>query len=371
MSLSLKLFSFIFVVITTHKSTYGFSARKGLYNGNLRSLSTDFTKMSAKSDCAYNWNFLDDVYLITTTNKENLRLEKTQIELESVDLNKNVQIRTFKPDDDDRVRGCYTSHISVLQEIQKKFNSKKSYQVLVLEDNLEKTFQIQPDIVDSVNSFIFNAKSIDLKWDIFHLAYMMYVPNLTVAKLTESEGGNEIWSKNIVQIFTGNGSSIGTSAYIISKSGVDAILKEHTINGYKEAIPNIMASLFPTSRYGAYPMIFHRAAKIGSLVNPQLDSFRKVMFSPFIYSTWEKLLVGSGLQTNKLFPLLLVTLTVTLLSSIYSFISSILFSNSDSISNGYSFDPIAILATTPLLIALWGATLFTTNKGFAPSAQKK
>ena len=32
--------------------------------------------------------------------------------------------------------------------------------------------------------------------------------------------------------------------------------------------------------------VFHRAAKIGSLVNPQLDDFRKIMFNPMMYTTW-------------------------------------------------------------------------------------
>lgn len=46
---------------------------------------------------------------------------------------------------------------------------------------------------------------------------------------------------------------------MISKSGVASILKRHQELGYIDAIPNVMSQLFPSTRYAAYPMIFHRA----------------------------------------------------------------------------------------------------------------
>jgi hypothetical protein len=52
--------------------------------------------------------------------------------LEKVNLWDRVKVRQFKPDDEDRVRGCYTSHIAVLKEIQKEFRNKKDYKVIVL-----------------------------------------------------------------------------------------------------------------------------------------------------------------------------------------------------------------------------------------------
>eukprot|EP00964_Phaeocystis_antarctica_P007409 scaffold4012_cov63-Phaeocystis_antarctica.AAC.4 len=59
-----------------------------------------------------------------------------------------------------------------------------------------------------------------------------------------------------------------------------------------------MARLFPDSRFAAYPMPFHRAAAVKSLVNGQLDSLRALLFKPEIYTWWERLLVGTGLSTN-------------------------------------------------------------------------
>lgn len=51
------------------------------------------------------WNFADDIFLITTTAKDSVRLEKTKEQLEKVNMMKKVKIRTFAPDDEDRVRG--------------------------------------------------------------------------------------------------------------------------------------------------------------------------------------------------------------------------------------------------------------------------
>ena len=62
-------------------------------------------------------------------------------------------------------------------------------------------------------------------------------------------------------MFTEKSASIGTSAYIISPDGVQQMLNYHKANGYQEAIPNIMAELFPSSRFTVYPMLFHRAGK--------------------------------------------------------------------------------------------------------------
>ena len=90
------------------------------------------------------------------------------------------------------------------------------------------------------------------------------------------------------------------------------MLREHRRAGYVDAIPNVMARLFPDSRFAAYPMPFHRAAAVKSLVNGQLDSLRALIFRPEIYTWWERLLVGTGLSTNVLFPTLTLALTLAL-----------------------------------------------------------
>lgn len=257
-------------------------------------------------------------------------------------------MRTFQPDNEDRVRGCYTSHIKVIQEIQKKMGKRANYRAIILEDNLETTQRMSPEIITSV------AKYLDKQpdWDVFHLAYMMYVPGLSLKKLPSEA--------SIVQMLADASSSVGTSAYVISKSGVEAILQNDKSNGYVEAIPNVMARLFPRTRYAAYPMVFHRAASIGSLVNPQLDDFRKIMFSPAMYTTWEKLMVSTGLQNNQLFPGLSLTLLLSLIAGVFN-----VFTHSNEDLNSSSTVVSAVFLAIPLLVAAWGASLFTSDKGFA------
>ena len=50
-------------------------------------------------------------------------------------------------------------------------------------------------------------------------------------------------------------SAVGTSAYMVSKSGVESMLADYRANKFTDAVPNIMAKLFPSSRYAAYPMV--------------------------------------------------------------------------------------------------------------------
>lgn len=246
---------------------------------------------------------------------------------------------------------------------------KKDYSILILEDNLEKTKGMKDTVVSSVAKFL--AAQETGGWDVFHLAYMMYVPNLRLQKLKSGDG-------NVVQMYSKENVAVGTSSYIISKTGVDAVLNYHKANGYTgEAIPNVMSNLFPESRYAAYPMVFHRAGKVTSLVNPQLDDFRKVMFSPSLYSFWERLMVTTGLENNQLFPGLLVTLGTTLIATVVSTLmqpkvvddasgdaTSVLLSNLGGASS-------LGLVLVPLFVALWGASLFkagNTGAGFASTS---
>ena len=84
----------------------------------------------------------------------------------------------------------------------------------------------------------------------------------------------------------------------------------------------------------------------------------------------------TGLKTNQLFPLLLVSLIVTVLFAVYSVITQQFLtpiSTSDSTSSGSvavgeSVLPL-LVALVPLGIGAWGATLFKSGRGFAASAQ--
>ena len=79
----------------------------------------------------------------------------------------------------------------------------------------------------------------------FHLSYIPYVPNLTVTKTPTNP--------NVVQLTCGVGSALGTTAYLISSTALSTITAHHSIRGYYAAIPDVMAELFPSSRYAARP----------------------------------------------------------------------------------------------------------------------
>ena len=186
-------------------------------------------------------------------------MERTKSELQDVGLWSKVAIQLSEPDNEDRVRGCYNSHIAVLQRALKEVK-KQNFCVLVLEDNLEKTLRISTTAVESVKNFVRERGD----WDIIHLAYMMYVPDLCVSRLPD-------WDENVVKVNGGPNAALGTTAYLISRKAVEQVLTNHAANGYKEPIPNVISKLFQYSRYGAYPMPFHRASKVASLVNPQVQ----------------------------------------------------------------------------------------------------
>lgn len=294
---------------------------------------------SATTATAYDWSFIDQVYLITCPNADvnSERLTNTMETLASVGLTKDkVQIREFETDDDDRIRGCYTSHLSVLKEAQttllsiSKRSDRKSQdwfqnmwqsflggdneissknkdattistsrtpKVLVLEDNLDLTGNLKQSILDIISNF-----SDENPWDMIHLSYTAYVPNLTIQRTD--------LSPNLVLINSGIGSALGTTAYLISLPGIHAVIDEDNERGYYAPIPDIMAKLFPESRYAAFPVPFLRAPTTKSLVNPQLDDLRSLLFQPMIYTKVEQLLVYSGLSTNALLPLVIVFLTM-------------------------------------------------------------
>jgi GR25 family glycosyltransferase involved in LPS biosynthesis len=274
----------------------------------------------------------------------------------------SVRIMTFTPDDNNRVRGCYTSHVATMKEIAKKYKKNPGYKALILEDNLEATGSPNLENVLQKLDLFTNNKDYGA-WDVIHLAVMMYVPGLVMERLEESDPSAD----HIIRMITKPESAVGTSAYLISKSGVDKIIRDANTNEEwnGEAIPNVMAKLFPESRFAAYPMIFHRAAKVGSLVNPQLDDFRRVMFSRSMYTTWEKLMVSSGWGNEKILPMVGGSVGTALLGVLGVGAAGI-FPSLPS-----EFGWVAnVMAISPLAVLAWGVTLFSTSAGYA-SGQKK
>ena len=107
----------------------------------------------------------------------NERLQRTKSELEKANLWKRVKVRSFQTDDEDRVRGCYSSHIAVLTEIQSSFRGRSNYSVLVLEDNLEVTQGMSDLTVAAVRQAIFIHTLHALKniWAVLYTNILSYL----------------------------------------------------------------------------------------------------------------------------------------------------------------------------------------------------
>mmetsp|Transcript_17143 Transcript_17143/g.32449 ORF Transcript_17143/g.32449 Transcript_17143/m.32449 type:complete len:437 (+) Transcript_17143:187-1497(+) len=298
-----------------------------------------------KNDNSYivpkcDWSFVDKTYLITCPNADpgSVRLNKAKQILQSVGLLDRVEIKEFQTDDEDRIRGCYTSHISVMKDALQYIKSldsnqnqsqkgddwfgslfsliggnvskipsntdrqsltegKKTKSILVLEDNLEFSGNLEYGTLQAVAEYITNNEK---GADMIHLSYIPYVPNLIV-KQTENE--------RIVSLTTGQSSALGTTAYVITEEAMEKIIQEDAKYGFRAPIPDIMAEQFPDSRYSAYPTPFLRAPKTKSLVNPQLDSLREILFQPAVVSQVQNVLAMTGLSTNSL---LFITVAVLL-----------------------------------------------------------
>jgi len=302
------------------------------------------------SNLSIDWSFLDAAFIITCPNVDgsNQRLERALDTLDHVGLRELTEVREFATDDKDRVRGCYSSHISVLQEAEQRLRGKANINVLVLEDNLEVSPRISQDTLDAVEHFIrCSAGNAGVCPDMVHLAYIMYVPGLSV----------ERHSQHIVRLRCSPDSVLGTTAYIITRRGLDTLLQEHATNGYVDAIPNVMARLFADSRFAAFPMPFHRAASVKSLVNSQLDALRSLLFQPQVFTLWERLLVGSGKNTNVLFPSLCLLLLLGALGG-FSETATAILANRRGESVGLALPVLsAALATSCLVVLGYGLAL--------------
>ena len=295
---------------------------------------------TASKSAALNWSFLDAVYLIHCPNgdSDRTRIQSTKIILDEVNLLDSVTIKEFETDDEDRVRGCYTSHVSVFRDILET-NSRKSsraksgfnfldvFQIrddsssgdenvnaLVFEDNLSLGNKVLvQDTIDAVSNFVENNEN---DWDVIHLAYIPYVPDLQVSKTKD---------KRIVKLSTSNQqSALGTTAYIINSKAMKRIIEEDDRKGYTVSIPDAMADLFGESRYALNPTAFVRAPATKSLVNPQLDDLRSILFRPTVVSIVQQILVQTGLSTTVLLPIVILLLVVTSISSARSTVHAVL-----------------------------------------------
>ena len=320
---------------------------------------------------ALDWSFLFGVYIITCPNADpgSVRLNEALNLLSRANVLDELQVKAFNTDDEDRIRGCYTSHISVIRdalvEMKKSkqgpknpfqaFFSPKEVQlstdrrvILVLEDNLALTGSLDQSMIDAISGF---AEK-NTQWDMIHLSYIPYVPNLVVTR-TDNE--------KIVQLNCGIGSALGTTAYIINEASMKRVIAQDDAQGYYAPIPDVMAEIFPNTRYAAFPTPFVRAPKTKSLVNPQLDDLREILFQPVVTSQVQKILALTGLSTNALLPItigLLLILTGLSGKESVDAISSILTTN--------SYDGPIFLVILSLTFTIFSLTILAQGAMLAP-----
>jgi len=289
------------------------------------------TDSNCETASALDWSFIDSVYLIHCPNgdPDGDRIASTRSILKDVNLLNRLTVKEFETDDEDRIRGCYNSHLSVFRDIIEK-NSKKSssngfdllgifknerrddvddLNVLIFEDNLYLNNGIlTQESINAISNFVQKYKN---KWDVIHLAYIPYIPDLLVSKMDD---------KRIVRLSTKNKqSALGTTAYVINSRAMTKLIEEDDKRGYSVSIPDAMAELFGGSRYALNPTAFVRAPTTKSLVNPQLDDLRSILFRPSVVSFVQQILISTGLSTTTLLPLMILfLLSISITSISYS-----------------------------------------------------
>jgi hypothetical protein len=332
------------------------------------------SQQGSKRVATADWSFIDGVYLITCPNADpgGERVEKTKGILRDAGLLEKLQIKDFDTDDENRIRGCYTSHISVLRDIvgsEPRTNQlddllgslfgkvsngieEKDVNMLIFEDNLALNGFLRQGSIEAVAKYSQSGTP----WDMIHLAYIPYVPDLVVTKTS---------SDKIVKLSCGVGSALGTTAYIINTKAIKRILQEDDERGFYAPIPDVMAKLFPESRYAIDPTIFVRAPNTKSLVNPQLDDLRSLLFQPPVAAFVQRLLVFTGLSTTALLPLVIVFLLALAAAS-----AKLSFDSAWSLASTGSFDGPIIFPVVSTTFTIFSLAVIAQGAILAPKPAK-
>lgn len=163
----------------------------------------------------------------------------------------------------------------------------------------------------------------------------------------------------------GVGSALGTTAYIINGQAMKRLVAEDDARGFTVPIPDAMANLFGESRYASNPTIFVRAPSTKSLVNPQLDDLRSILFQPAVTLLAQQLLVTTRLSTNALLPLVVVILVVAAVASLATSIDSSLQLLQTGTLNGPWIIPLA-----SVLFSIFSLGLIIQGALLAPKTDK-
>ncbi|CAE8653184.1 unnamed protein product, partial [Polarella glacialis] len=227
-------------------------------------------------------------------------------------LDQAANVRVFVRDVEDGARGCYTSHLAVYREAV----SRDLPWALIFEDNLA---LLDPSSACQAGDLLCRvaawASQKEHRWDVLHLSLVHSAASL---RLLPVDAGSDSGSP-VVQVqrtapdWYGpvpieRAPGLGTTAYLVSRGAMEAMVAADSRIGYSGIpIDDLLARLYPGSTYGAFPAPLHRG-NAPSLINPDQQLFRAVMYDPRVVQNVEQALVATGLSSSQLVWAFLATM---------------------------------------------------------------
>jgi len=199
----------------------------------------------------------------------------------------------------DGARGCYFSHLAVYEEI----TSEGMPWAVIFEDNvLVLSASDLKTMLDAVDGWASRSS-----WKILHLSLVHSAASLKLrkAEAKDVQGPEVVRVERTAPDWYGpvkieRAPGLGTTAYVISREAAKDVLQRHAETGYVQPIDDLLADMFGASgTFAAFPAPVHRG-RVVSLINPDQELFRSVMYDPRVFKNLEWTLVQTGLSSSQL-----------------------------------------------------------------------
>lgn len=220
------------------------------------------------------------------------------------------QVRIFERDQDG-ARGCYTSHLSVYKEALQKGLSW----AMILEDNLmltQEPLEVQNSLAGLLE-WLSTSPARGTQWSIVHLSLVHSAASLRLRSPQDLPYGQLVKVERTAPDWYGPVQikrlpGLGTTAYLVSRDAMQAILDYDSRRGYVAPIDDVLADMFPESTYAVFPAPLHRG-RSASLINPDQELFRSIMYEKSVFKNIENALVWTGLSSSELVWVFLASMT--------------------------------------------------------------
>lgn len=221
------------------------------------------------------------------------------------------QVRIFERDENG-ARGCYFSHLSIYREALQK----DLPWALILEDNLILTQSVEQvcELIARTVQWASNSSN----WNVLHLSLVHSAASLRLRPV-EIQGESAKLSVVKVErtapdwygpVSIERAPGLGTTAYIISDRAMQQMLDLSSDSDFGLPIDDLLAERFAGSTYATFPAPLHRG-QTASLINPDQQFFRSVMYDERIFKAIESALVWTGLSSSQLVWLFLASMAVS------------------------------------------------------------